>query len=508
MLDVTWSSPATAGPWTAKTSLSVGHWINGQAHTSESGSTFDVVNPATGKVFATIADGGAHDVEKAVVAARKALSGEWSKVTPSARGELIRRVGQALTDNSEELGLLETSENGRLLRDTKAQLKLIRSWFDYFGGLSDKFGGDVIPTDGGSFVYTKREPKGVIGMVVPWNAPLMLLALKLPAALAAGCTVVVKPSQYAPVALARFAELAEEAGLPPGVFNVVHGRGRASTQALIAADGISHISFTGSTSVGREVAAAAGSRLISTTLELGGKSPQIVFEDADLDAAAKGIVAGGFTSSGQACFAGTRVYAHEAVAEQLASKIASIISSVKMGDPLEPTTELGPIANQSQYDRVHEYLALARDEGAVFAGDGNPAPDGLFIRPVLLQGVEPQSRLVREEIFGPLVVIASFADEDEAVRLANDSEFGLAAGVWTQRLDRAHRVSARLEAGTVWVNTYRALSPMVPFGGAKSSGLGRENGVHALDEFTSIKAVWMQLDGSALRPFGRTDDAA
>lgn len=488
--------------------LSVGHLINGATTPSTTGATFDVINPATGGVCATVADGGVADVERAVEAARGAVQGEWSRLSPSARGEAIRSLGELVTEHRDELALLETLENGRLLRDTTAQLAYVRAWFDYFAGLADKWGGDVIPTRGDdAFIYTRREPVGVVAAIVPWNAPLMLLALKLPAALAAGCSVVVKPSEFAPCALSRFVELAAEAGLPAGTLNVVHGRGPAVGQALVAAPDVAHVSFTGSTSVGRQVAAAAGARLISSTLELGGKSPQLVFEDADLDAAAKGIVAGGFTSSGQACFAGTRVYAHESIAQRLSERIRSMLATVRMGDPADPVTELGPMANQPQYDRVQEFVSLARNEKARFVCGDEPAPDGLFVRPVLLEGVGRESRLVKEEIFGPIVVMATFADESEAVRLANDNEFGLAAGVWTQKLDRAHRLSAQLDAGTVWVNTYRALSPLVPFGGYKSSGLGRENGIHALDEFTSTKSVWIQLDGSVLRPFGRQEDS-
>lgn len=476
--------------------LTINHVIGGRAVPSRNDATFGVINPADGKNMAVVADGTTADIADAVASAREALEGDWARLAPTERGRLIGRLGTVVLEHADELALIEARENGRLLRDTRAQLRFVSAWFEYFAGLADKVGGDVVPTRGDdAFVFTRREPVGVVGMIVPWNAPMMLLALKLPAALAAGCTAVVKPSEFAPGTITRFAELALEAGLPPGVFNVVQGAGPAAGAALVADPGVSHIAFTGSTEVGRRVAAAAGSRLVGVTLELGGKSPQLVFDDADLDAAAKAIVTGGFSANGQSCFAGTRVYVHESVADDLARRMADILSTVRLGDPQHPSTEVGPVANRPQYDRVQMFLELARNEGAtVLASGPSDVPEGLYVTPVLLTDVDADSRLLREEIFGPIVVLSTFADDEEAIRAANDSDFGLAAGVWTQRLDRAHRVSAALEAGTVWVNTYRALSPAVPFGGVKSSGLGRENGLHAMDEFTAVKSVWIQLD--------------
>jgi (Z)-2-((N-methylformamido)methylene)-5-hydroxybutyrolactone dehydrogenase len=481
------------------------HYVDGTYQPSESGRRFDSIDPARGQTWATVADGTAADVDLAVNAALRGLAGEWSKMDPSARGRLIHKLGDLIAADAERLAELETADNGRLLRDTIAQARYVPEWFYYYAGLADKSGGEVIPTQPDEvFVYTRRVPVGVVGMIVPWNAPLILLALKLPAALAAGCTVVVKPSEYASTAVTALGSLFENAGFPPGIFNVVNGQGPEVGAALVAHPGVSQVAFTGSTATGRLVAAAAGAGLKRTTLELGGKSAQIVFADADLDAAASGIIAGGFTSAGQSCYAGTRILVHEDVYEVLREKLVDLAASIRLGDPRDPSSEIGPIANKIQFLRVHEYLRAAVASGAtVDYGEGPDESDGFFIRPTILSDVARSSPADREEIFGPVINLHKFQTDDEALAIANDSEYGLAAGVWTSDLRRAHLVANALHVGTVWINTYRVVSPKVPFGGMKDSGVGRENGAAAIAEFSEIKSVWVDLTGAVRPPFGR-----
>ncbi|MHA6615920.1 aldehyde dehydrogenase [Pseudonocardia sp. DLS-67] len=478
--------------------------IGGKAVDALSGRTFESHNPYTGRSWAVVPDGGPEDVDAAVAAARTALDGEWGGLTGFARAALMRRLGDLVGENAERLARLEVNDSGKLYREMIGQLTALGSWYHYFGGLADKIEGRQIPSPNPNYlVYTRREPVGVVAAITPWNSPLLLMTWKLAPALAAGCTVVVKPSEHSPVSTLGFADLVEQAGFPPGVVNVVTGLSRDTGAALAAHPGVDKVAFTGSTATGRAVAKAAAENINKVTLELGGKSPQVVFPDADLAAAANGIVAGVFAATGQTCMAGSRLIVHADVHDELVRLVAARAAAIKLGDPNDPDTEMGPVANPPQYDKVVGYLDTARSEGAAVACGGGPesALGGLFVQPTVLTGVTPDSTVYREEVFGPVLAALTFTDEDEAIKLANDTPYGLAGAVWTKDVHRAHRVAARIKAGSVWINAYRVVAPNVPFGGFKSSGLGRENGLHAVDEYLQEKAVWVELTGGTRDPF-------
>lgn len=478
--------------------------IGGKRVDAVSGKTFESENPYTREPWATVPDGSAADVDLAVQAARDALNGEWGSMTGFTRARLLRKLGDLIEVHAERLGRMEVNDSGKLYLETVGQAKGLSAWYHYFAGLADKVEGRQIPGPTSDFlIYTRREPVGVVAAITPWNSPLLLLSVKLAPALAAGCTVVVKPSEHSPTATLAFAELFEEAGFPPGVLNVVTGISRETGAALAAHPGVDRVGFTGSTETGRSVAKAAAGNLNKATLELGGKSPQVVFPDADLDAAANGIVAGVFAASGQSCIAGTRLIAHVDIHDELVERIVEKARRIRQGDPHDVNSQMGPMANKVQYEKVMHYLGIAKDEGATAAcgGGQNPELGGYFIEPTLLTGVTKDSTVVREEVFGPVLAALTFTDEDEAVALANDTEFGLGGGVWTNDIGRAHRVAARIQAGTVWVNTYRLFAPSAPFGGVKQSGIGRENGIHAIDEYTEEKTIWVNVSGVNRDPF-------
>lgn len=478
-----------------------GTWVD-----SKSGQSFDSVNPFGGAVWATAQQADSADVDAAVAAARAALDGPWGQMSATERGRVVRRIGTLVADNAEHLAAVESKDNGKLLREMRSQLNSIPSWFEYYAGLADKLEGRTPPTANTDMVvYTKHEPVGVVAAILPWNSPLLLLAIKLAPALAAGCTVVAKPAEQTPASALEFARLIETAGLPTGVFNVVTGDAETG-KALAAHPDVDKVSFTGSTSGGINVLKTAADQLTRVTLELGGKSPNIVFDDADLESAANGVIAGIFAATGQTCVAGSRLLVHEKVRDDLLDRVAERARTIKMGDPAAPDTEMGPAAFREQLDVVSSYVDIARAEGAtVLVGGRRPSDpelaQGYFYEPTILTGVRPEMRIAQEEVFGPVLSVITFADEDEAIQIANNSKFGLVAGVWTENVRRAHRVANRLKVGSVWVNTYRVLTYNVPFGGRKFSGLGRENGIEGLLEFTETKAVWINLSEQTRDPF-------
>ncbi|EJZ11130.1 aldehyde dehydrogenase [Mycolicibacterium vaccae] len=483
-------------------------FIGGEHVAPESGSWFDTENPYTAATWAQIPEGTAEDVDKAARAAHDALHrGAWSEMSPSQRGAVLRRIGDVIADRARELAEVEVLDNGKLFSEMYGQLTYLPQWFYYYGGLADKIEGTVVPVDKkGYFLYTQKQPLGVVGIITPWNSPLMLLAWKLAPALAAGCTAVIKPSEFTSASTLELAALLDEAGVPPGVVNVVTGFGATVGAPLVEHPLVSKISFTGSDQTGRQINESAARNLKHVSLELGGKSPNVVFADADLDAAANGVISGIFAATGQTCIAGSRLLVQDTIHDDFVDRLVGLARSARMGDPMLESTDVGPITTAQQYEKVLDYIDIARSEGATFALGGHAAqhPEcdrGRFVEPTILTDVRNEMRIAQEEVFGPVLSVIPFHDEDDAVAIANDVRYGLGAGVWTSDIARAFRMSERITSGTVWVNTYRAVSYMAPFGGMKDSGIGRENGLHAIDEFLDTKSVWINTGAPTASPF-------
>lgn len=483
--------------------LAGGSWVD-----PASGAWFESVNPFTANPWALVPRGAKPDVDRAVAAAKAAFYGDaWRKLTATARGALLRRLGDLVASEAQRLAEIETTDNGKLLAEMRAQVNYIPQWFHYFGGLADKIEGRVIPIDKpGVFNFTREEPLGVVAAITPWNSPLLLAAWKLAPALAAGNTVVWKPSEYSSVSAFAFGELFEKAGFPPGVVNIVTGVGSEAGEPLITHPDVAKIAFTGGDRTGEYVYQLAARGLKHVTLELGGKSANIVFDDADLHQAVNGVVSGIFAATGQTCIAGSRALIQRSIYDEFVDRLLALAKTARMGNPLDLSTQVGPITTQPQYEKVIDYIRIAKEEGAACRLGGGPATrpecgSGWFVEPTVFTDVRPDMRIANEEVFGPVLSIIPFDDEDEAVRIANNTIYGLAAGVWTTSMRRAFVMSERLEAGTVWVNTYRTISYMSPFGGYKRSGIGRESGAEAIREYLQTKSVWIDISGQARNPF-------
>jgi len=483
-------------------------YIGGEWREAASGEWFDTQNPYSGETWARVARGGAEDAAHAVTVADEAFrTGAWPELSATARGALLRRLGDLIAQHAETLAETEVRDNGKLKLEMYGQLQYVPQWYYYYAGLADKVEGKVVPIDKpNTFAYTRYEPLGVCAMITPWNSPILLLSFKLTAALAAGNTVVVKPSEFTSTSTLELAKLVEEAGFPPGVFNVITGYGPEVGEPLVADDRVKRVAFTGSEKGGQRVYETAAAGLKKVSLELGGKSPNIIFDDCVLDNAVKGAVAGIFAASGQTCIAGSRLLLQRSIHDEFVEKLVAFAKTARMGNPMSMDTEVGPVTTPPQYEKVLSYIDVGKQEGAELVLGGGPATrpecgSGWFVEPTIFTGVENKMRIAQEEIFGPVLSVIPFDDEEEALATGNDVLYGLAAGVWTQNLSRAHRVAHGLQAGTVWVNTYRAVSMTLPFGGFKRSGLGKENGSDQIREYMQEKAVWIDMNDEFPSPF-------
>jgi len=483
-------------------------FIDGKWCDAKAGGIIKVINPTTGEVLATTPEGRSEDIDAAVAAARRAFeSGPWPEMSAADRGRILRKIGQLISEGQTELAELETRETGKIIRFTAgAEVPLAAQSFEFYGGLADKVMGETIPVAGPYLDFTLREPLGVCGLITPWNFPILLDAWKIAAALAVGNTVVLKPAEHTPLTALELARIAEEAGLPPGVLNVVPGFGPSAGATLVSHPDVDKISFTGSTATGRQIMRMAAGNLKKISLELGGKSPNIVFADADLDKAINGTLLSMFFHQGQACTAGSRLFLQNEIRETFLERLVDKVSRLRIGDPLDPATDIGPIQFRQQFDKIQRYVDSARDAGfKIHCGGGRAEGDdvskGYFFRPTVISGAENDATICQEEIFGPVFNVLSFTDEEEAVALGNDVPYGLVAGVWSQDIGRGLRMSKRLRAGTVWLNCYNVLHPQAPFGGYKQSGMGRENGIHAIESFTQVKNVCVDLNPDYIKFF-------
>lgn len=475
-----------------------GRWVG-----AASGRRMESLDPYAGSAWATVPDAGAQDVAAAVGAARAAFdAGPWGRATARERAALLRRLAELIARDAERLAAVESRDNGKLLREMTAQWRYMPDWFFYFAGAAERIEGATLQSDRPNFTaFTRKEPVGVVAAITPWNSPGLLLAWKLAPALAAGCTFIVKPSEHTPVSAIELGRLVQEAGFPAGVYNVVTG-GPEAGRALVSDRRVDKIAFTGSTDVGKAIARTAADNLTGVLLELGGKSPNIVFDDCDPVAAANGVISGIFAASGQTCMAGSRLVIQRSIMDDVLGRVIERARTIKLGDPGLPETEMGPVATPQQFAKVNGMIEAAVKEGVRLACGGPEAgPGGLFVPPTILVDVTPDMTIAREEVFGPVLSVIPFDTEEEAIAIANDTEFGLAAGIWSLNIQRAHRVANKVRAGTVWLNAYRVVAYNAPFGGYKQSGSGRENGAAAVEEYLETKTVWVELSGATRDPF-------
>ncbi len=473
-------------------------FIGNEWRHAASGQTMEVVNPATEEVIAEVASAGADDLDVAVHVARTALNGPWSALSARERGRLVGKLGERLLERADEIARLETLHNGKPIFESRnIEIPAAAECFEYYGGWSDKIMGETIPVKGNHLTYTLREPIGVVAAIVPWNFPLLLAAWKVAPALACGNTVILKPASQTPLTALALGEIAVEVGLPPGVLSVLTGPGASLGQAIVEHPAIDKIAFTGDTTTGKGIMRGAASTLKRITLELGGKSPNIVLADADIDAAVRGATVGIFYGKGEVCAAGSRLLVDTSIKSEFIDKLAARAKKMVPGDPLDPKTRFGAVSSRKQMETVLRYIDSGKKEGATLVAGGARADigtgKGFFVQPTVFADVKPEMTISREEIFGPVLAAIEFADIDEAIARANDSPYGLAAGVWTRDIKKAHYVARQLQAGTVWINTYNVYDTAAPFGGYKQSGFGREMSSHALEHYTQIKTVWVDL---------------
>ncbi|WCF10857.1 aldehyde dehydrogenase family protein [Paenibacillus thiaminolyticus] len=472
-------------------------FINGEWVESVQNNVFSSINPATGEVLAVVSEARQEDVDRAVKAARHAFDhGKWSTMSAAARSRLIYKLADLIEANKQELAELETLDNGKPLRETKAaDLPLTIEHFRYYAGWATKIVGQTIPTAGNFLTYTRHEAVGVVGQIIPWNFPLLMAAWKLGAALATGCTVVLKPAEQTPLSALYLAQLTQEAGFPPGVINVIPGFGETAGAPLVQHPQVDKIAFTGSTVVGKSIMREAADTVKKVTLELGGKSPNIILPDADLSRAVPGALRGITFNQGQVCSAGSRLYVQKKLYDNVVADLASEAKRIRVGSGLDPDTEMGPLVSSEQHDIVKRYIEAGKAAGAELVTGGKvPGGPGYFVEPTIFAHVDPKMTIACEEIFGPVVAAMPYDTLDDLIEQANQSDYGLAAGVWTQNLKQAHYLASKLKAGTVWVNCYNAFDAAAPFGGYKQSGLGREMGSYALDNYTEVKTVWVNLN--------------
>jgi len=472
--------------------------INGQPVDSASGKTYTTFNPATEEPICTVAEAGPEDVDRAVRAARAAFEGPWSKMRPAERQRVLWRLGDLILEHGDEIARLETLDNGKpIFESRQIDVPMAANCFHYFAGWVNKLAGETLPVSPSFFTFTLREPLGVVGAIIPWNFPMIMVGWKAAPALAAGNCVVLKPAEITPLTAIRIGELALEAGLPPGVLNVLPGKGAIVGEAIVKHPGVDKISFTGSTEVGKHLMKLSADTLKKLTLELGGKSPNIVFADADLEAAVRGASTGIFYGKGEVCAAGSRLLVEGSIYDDFVARLADRARKLAPADPLDPKTRLGALVSETQMNKVLGYVETGGREGARLAAGGQRQPvngKGWFVQATVLEGVENRMRVAQEEIFGPVLAVIRFDDVEDAIRKANDIPYGLAAGVWTRDVKKAHAVARRLQAGTVWVNTYNFYDAGMPFGGYKASGFGRDLGPECLRDYTQVKSVWMNIE--------------